>query len=74
MTSLAAFAAERSKKKRTCAVCLLPPDVLSEVNAAIEDGIGPRLIGHWLQDEKHLPVNERQVAYHKAGRLHQGDM
>jgi hypothetical protein len=74
LTSLAAFAAEKSKKKRTCAVCLLPAEILAEVNGAIDDGIGPRLIGHWLQDEKHLSVNERQVAYHKAGRNHLGDM
>lgn len=73
-SSLKDFAQARSKRTRTCAICCLPADVLAEVNGAIADGIGPRLIGQWLQDEKGLPVTERNVSHHKGSRHHLEDM
>lgn len=74
MTSLATYAAEKSKKKRTCSICTLPEEILEEVNGALADGIGNRIIGHWLQDEQGLDVNERAVKYHRESRHHLEDM
>lgn len=65
--SLAEYANATTKRPRRCATCNLPPDVLTEVNQGLRDGIGHKAITEWLSSVHHIyttPTNYHFGAGH----------
>jgi len=66
--SLAEFAA--APRPRTCAVCRLPENVLTELNAGLLSGVEETTGGKWLRSEGH-EITGRMVGYHRERGHHE---
>ncbi len=67
--SLQEFVVKQRFERYPCSVCLLPPEILKQVNEAQAAGeIGHRLIGKWLFDLGHT-IPRSTLERHKENHL-----